>query len=172
MHFSFVSPFKYLWLGHALYDHEPTIIHHFAQHTKKFKYPNVASGFVISAPLVQRCFGLFVILCLTFNVILVIIRLVFHSSSNMNHNQHDYYSSNQILRKQIGTKSFYGWNTRRGILYRCCPRVCHICLGRWKRRAANTCLGALCSLRRRLCYLSSALPPMCETWRIYYDIDY
>lgn len=42
------------WLGHALYDHEPTIIHHFSEHTKKFKYPNTGSGFVISAPLARR----------------------------------------------------------------------------------------------------------------------
>ncbi|XP_012256346.2 beta-1,3-glucosyltransferase [Athalia rosae] len=43
-----------VWIGHALYDHEPTIIHHFSEHTKKFKYPNSVSGYAISLPLVQR----------------------------------------------------------------------------------------------------------------------
>ncbi|XP_034189037.1 beta-1,3-glucosyltransferase [Osmia lignaria lignaria] len=42
---------KNLWIGHALYDHEPTIIHHFAEHNKKFKYPHVASGFAITITL-------------------------------------------------------------------------------------------------------------------------
>ncbi|CAL7950308.1 unnamed protein product [Xylocopa violacea] len=42
---------KNLWIGHALYDHEPTIIHHFADHTKKFKYPHIASGFAITSRL-------------------------------------------------------------------------------------------------------------------------
>ncbi|XP_024944154.1 beta-1,3-glucosyltransferase isoform X2 [Cephus cinctus] len=53
---NFLSSLNYTqeqWLGHALYDREPTIIHHFAEHTKKFKYPNVASGFAISAELVH-----------------------------------------------------------------------------------------------------------------------
>ncbi|KAJ8680099.1 hypothetical protein QAD02_015886 [Eretmocerus hayati] len=43
-----VNIYKNLWIGHALYDHEPTIIHHYAEHRKKFKYPNVASGFAVS----------------------------------------------------------------------------------------------------------------------------
>ncbi|XP_017760459.1 PREDICTED: beta-1,3-glucosyltransferase [Eufriesea mexicana] len=42
---------KNLWIGHALYDHEPTIIHHFAEHNKKFKYPHIASGFAITSAL-------------------------------------------------------------------------------------------------------------------------
>ncbi|XP_012272775.1 beta-1,3-glucosyltransferase [Orussus abietinus] len=41
------------WLSHALYDKDPTIIHHFAEQSKKFKYPNVASGFAITAPLLK-----------------------------------------------------------------------------------------------------------------------
>ncbi|XP_046598017.1 beta-1,3-glucosyltransferase isoform X1 [Neodiprion lecontei] len=45
---------KDIWLGYAVYDHEPTIIHHFSDHTKKFKYPNPSSGFVITAPLVKK----------------------------------------------------------------------------------------------------------------------
>lgn len=44
---------KNVWIGHALYDHEPTIIHHFAEHNKKFKYPHVASGFAISSGLLH-----------------------------------------------------------------------------------------------------------------------
>ncbi|XP_078038981.1 beta-1,3-glucosyltransferase [Augochlora pura] len=44
---------KNLWIGHALYDHEPTIIHHFAEHNKKFKYPHVASGFAITLALMN-----------------------------------------------------------------------------------------------------------------------
>jgi len=43
-----------VWMGYALYDREPTIIHHFAQHTKKFKYPHVASGFAMSVTLLKR----------------------------------------------------------------------------------------------------------------------
>ncbi|KAK9297277.1 hypothetical protein QLX08_008996 [Tetragonisca angustula] len=42
---------KNIWIGHALYDQEPTIIHHFAEHKKKFKYPHLASGFAISLTL-------------------------------------------------------------------------------------------------------------------------
>ncbi|XP_043272238.1 beta-1,3-glucosyltransferase [Venturia canescens] len=42
---------KEIWVGHAIYDREPTIIHHFADHTKKFKYPNTASGFALTKPL-------------------------------------------------------------------------------------------------------------------------
>lgn len=42
---------KNLWIGHALYDHEPTIIHHFADHNKKFKYPHIASGFAVTITL-------------------------------------------------------------------------------------------------------------------------
>ncbi|KZC14213.1 PREDICTED: beta-1,3-glucosyltransferase [Dufourea novaeangliae] len=44
---------KNLWIGHALYDHEPTIIHHFASHNKKFKYPHIASGFAITSVLMN-----------------------------------------------------------------------------------------------------------------------
>jgi len=43
-----------VWMGYALYDREPTIIHHFAQHTKKFKYPHIASGFAMSVTLLKR----------------------------------------------------------------------------------------------------------------------
>ncbi|XP_014483354.1 PREDICTED: beta-1,3-glucosyltransferase isoform X2 [Dinoponera quadriceps] len=42
-----------IWIGHALYDHEPTIIHHFEKHTKKFKYPNIASGFAMTSKLLK-----------------------------------------------------------------------------------------------------------------------
>ncbi|OXU27395.1 hypothetical protein TSAR_013940 [Trichomalopsis sarcophagae] len=48
-----VDIYKNLWIGHALYDNEPTIIHHYAEHTKRFKYPNLASGFVMSKHLFQ-----------------------------------------------------------------------------------------------------------------------
>ncbi|KAL6266302.1 hypothetical protein P5V15_003161 [Pogonomyrmex californicus] len=34
---------KNIWIGHILYDHQPTIIHHFSDN-KKFKYPNLESG--------------------------------------------------------------------------------------------------------------------------------
>ncbi|KAK0079869.1 hypothetical protein PV325_000715 [Microctonus aethiopoides] len=44
---------KEYWLGHALYDKDPTIIHHFADQPKKLKYPNVASGFAISNTLMK-----------------------------------------------------------------------------------------------------------------------
>ncbi|KAK2586247.1 hypothetical protein KPH14_001503 [Odynerus spinipes] len=43
-----------LWIGHALYDVEPTIIHHFAEATKKFKYPHIATGFAITSKLLNR----------------------------------------------------------------------------------------------------------------------
>ncbi|KMQ98336.1 beta- -glucosyltransferase [Lasius niger] len=43
-----------VWIGHALYDHEPTIIHHFAQNTKKFKYPHMATGFAMTFKLLKR----------------------------------------------------------------------------------------------------------------------
>ncbi|XP_012527954.1 beta-1,3-glucosyltransferase isoform X2 [Monomorium pharaonis] len=43
-----------VWFGHMLYDREPTIIHHFAQHAKKFRYPHIASGFAMSAMLLRR----------------------------------------------------------------------------------------------------------------------
>ncbi|KAF7989918.1 hypothetical protein HCN44_008592 [Aphidius gifuensis] len=36
------------FIGHALYDQEPTVIHHFADQTKQLKYPNTVSGFVIN----------------------------------------------------------------------------------------------------------------------------
>ncbi|XP_058800097.1 beta-1,3-glucosyltransferase isoform X2 [Phymastichus coffea] len=48
-----VNIYKNLWIGYALYDKEPTIIHHYAEHTKKFKYPNLASGFAISKYLLK-----------------------------------------------------------------------------------------------------------------------
>lgn len=43
-----------IWIGHALYDHEPTIIHHFAKNIKKFKYPLMATGFGMTFNLVNR----------------------------------------------------------------------------------------------------------------------
>lgn len=43
-----------VWIGHTLYDREPTIIHHFAQHAKRFRYPHMASGFAISVTLLKR----------------------------------------------------------------------------------------------------------------------
>ncbi|CAD6240780.1 GSCOCG00008911001-RA-CDS [Cotesia congregata] len=42
------------WISHVLYDEEPTIIHHFADHTKKFKYPNLASGFAMTSTLLHN----------------------------------------------------------------------------------------------------------------------
>ncbi|CAG9860838.1 unnamed protein product [Phyllotreta striolata] len=47
---------KEVWFGHALFDQTPTVIHHFAFHENPtiFKYPNVASGFAISFPLLKR----------------------------------------------------------------------------------------------------------------------
>lgn len=43
-----------IWIGHMLYDREPTIIHHFAQHTKKFRYPHIASGFAMTSKLLKK----------------------------------------------------------------------------------------------------------------------
>nr|CAD7581711.1 unnamed protein product [Timema californicum] len=45
--------FQEVWLGHALWDREATIIHHFAS-LQHFKYPHLASGVVFSAALLQR----------------------------------------------------------------------------------------------------------------------
>ncbi|KAK4875404.1 hypothetical protein RN001_011826 [Aquatica leii] len=47
---------KEIWLGHAIQDREATIIHHFAffEDPSAFKYPNAASGFAISAALMER----------------------------------------------------------------------------------------------------------------------
>lgn len=47
---------KEIWVGHALYDKEASIIHHFAfyDNPSYFKYPNVASGFAMSVALVKR----------------------------------------------------------------------------------------------------------------------
>ncbi|CAG9771603.1 unnamed protein product [Ceutorhynchus assimilis] len=44
------------WIGHASYDSDATIIHHFAFHgdPKFFKYPNLASGMALSIPLLKR----------------------------------------------------------------------------------------------------------------------
>ncbi|KAG5884353.1 hypothetical protein JTB14_030792 [Gonioctena quinquepunctata] len=43
-------------VGHALYDEQTTIIHHFAFHDdpKSFKYPNLASGFAMTIALLSR----------------------------------------------------------------------------------------------------------------------
>ncbi|KAF4525013.1 hypothetical protein B566_EDAN012120 [Ephemera danica] len=44
-----------MWIGHALYDREPTIIHHFALPDKhKFQYPNFATGFAMTMALVRK----------------------------------------------------------------------------------------------------------------------
>ncbi|XP_076303571.1 beta-1,3-glucosyltransferase [Lasioglossum baleicum] len=51
--FSKYNHHKDLWIGHALYDREPTIIHHFAEHNKKLKYPHIASGFAITSALMN-----------------------------------------------------------------------------------------------------------------------
>lgn len=40
-----------LFIGHALYDKEPTIIHHFADQTRKLKYPHLGAGFAINRAL-------------------------------------------------------------------------------------------------------------------------
>lgn len=47
--------FQKIFLGYALRDREPTIIHHFAffENPGAFKYPNAASGFAISATLLH-----------------------------------------------------------------------------------------------------------------------
>lgn len=44
------------WFGHALTDDDPTIIHHFAfpNNPRVFKYPNLASGFVMTRSLLRR----------------------------------------------------------------------------------------------------------------------
>lgn len=48
--------FQEKWYGHALRDKEPTIIHHFAfpKNPSVFKYPNVASGIVMTTALVKK----------------------------------------------------------------------------------------------------------------------
>ncbi|KAI4500080.1 hypothetical protein M0802_004950 [Mischocyttarus mexicanus] len=51
--FSFNSD-QELWIGHALYDVQPTIIHHFAMHNKKFKYPHFTTGFALTSKLLNR----------------------------------------------------------------------------------------------------------------------
>ncbi|XP_035734845.1 uncharacterized protein LOC118447232 [Vespa mandarinia] len=52
--FSQFNSSQELWIGHALYDVEPTIIHHFAEHKKKFKYPHIATGFAMTSKLLNR----------------------------------------------------------------------------------------------------------------------
>ncbi|XP_015116612.1 beta-1,3-glucosyltransferase [Diachasma alloeum] len=44
---------KALWIGHALHDTGPTIIHHFADPLTRLSYPNIASGFGISRALLE-----------------------------------------------------------------------------------------------------------------------
>ncbi|XP_018332407.1 beta-1,3-glucosyltransferase [Agrilus planipennis] len=47
---------KKIWLGHAVFDREPSITHHFDfvdDPSKKFKYPISASGFIISSSLLK-----------------------------------------------------------------------------------------------------------------------
>lgn len=50
------NPEEEIWLGHALYDREASIIHHFAffEDPEYFKYPNFASGFAFTMTLVKR----------------------------------------------------------------------------------------------------------------------
>lgn len=43
---------KELWIGHALEDSNPTIIHHF--HDVEFMYPHMGAGIAITIPLLQR----------------------------------------------------------------------------------------------------------------------
>ncbi|XP_044754103.1 beta-1,3-glucosyltransferase isoform X2 [Coccinella septempunctata] len=43
---------KELWIGHALEDENPTIIHHFLE--RKFKYPHMGAGVAISVALLKR----------------------------------------------------------------------------------------------------------------------
>lgn len=45
-----------VWLGHALFDREPSIIHHFAfyENPEFFKYPNLATGFLVSQALCKQ----------------------------------------------------------------------------------------------------------------------
>ncbi|KAL7293185.1 hypothetical protein TKK_0013332 [Trichogramma kaykai] len=45
--------YKKMWIGNALYDKEPTITHHYAEHSKRFKYPNLGSGFAMSKHLFE-----------------------------------------------------------------------------------------------------------------------
>ncbi|XP_050304311.1 beta-1,3-glucosyltransferase isoform X2 [Anthonomus grandis grandis] len=47
---------KDIWIGHALYDAEAVIIHHFEfrENPESFKYPNLASGFAMSLPLLEK----------------------------------------------------------------------------------------------------------------------
>ncbi|XP_066995868.1 beta-1,3-glucosyltransferase isoform X2 [Anabrus simplex] len=55
-YFGKYNPSEELWIGHALYDREPTIIHHFAfiENTQQFKYPYFGSGFAMSNTLLRR----------------------------------------------------------------------------------------------------------------------
>lgn len=51
-----LDPNKPAWLGHALHDREPTIIHHFALLDNlqlKFEYPNIVAGFVMNIALLK-----------------------------------------------------------------------------------------------------------------------
>jgi UDP-glucose:O-linked fucose beta-1,3-glucosyltransferase len=46
---------KPIFMGHALYDEEATIIHHFAFHenTKSFPYPDLAACFLMNLNMIQ-----------------------------------------------------------------------------------------------------------------------
>lgn len=51
------DPHTPTWLGHSLYDREPTIIHHFAlldQVKQKFTYPSFVAGFAINISLLKK----------------------------------------------------------------------------------------------------------------------
>ncbi|GLH10449.1 Uncharacterized protein GBIM_15415 [Gryllus bimaculatus] len=50
------DPNELVWVGHAIYDREATIIHHFAffENPQHFKYPSFASGFAMTSTLLRR----------------------------------------------------------------------------------------------------------------------
>ena len=51
-----LSCFQDFFLGHALQDPQPAIIHHFAFHedTSKFSFPDFSAGWAISSGLLKR----------------------------------------------------------------------------------------------------------------------
>ena len=45
------------FIGHALFDAEASIVHHFAFHHEpaSFKFPHLEAGIVVSQPVLRRC---------------------------------------------------------------------------------------------------------------------
>lgn len=54
--FLFLASFQEWFIGHELYDKEPTIVHHFAFHhdPSAFKYPAIEAGVLLSQPVLKR----------------------------------------------------------------------------------------------------------------------